>query len=72
MIKGLAEGEASMQAYNEGKTYSVFDKAGWTKLTANQRRMANEYFEMYYGSSVAELGAYKAAIKIGRALENAL
>jgi hypothetical protein len=34
--------------------------------------MANEYFEMYYGSSVAELGAYKAAIKIGRALENAL
>ena len=72
MIKGLAEGEASMQAYNEGSTYSVFDKAGWAKLTANQRRMANEYFEMYYGSSVAELGAYKAAIKIGRALENAL
>ena len=72
MIIGMAEGESMMQAFNEGKTYSSFDKAGWAKLTANQRRMANEYFERYYGSSVPELGAYKAAIKIGRALEKAL
>ena len=34
--------------------------------------MADEYFEEYYGSSVAELGAFKAAVQIGRALENAL
>jgi len=72
MIKGLAEGEATMQAFNEGKTYSVFDKAGWGKLPATQRRMADEYFQRYYGSSVAELGAYKAGIQIGRALERAL
>ena len=72
MIMGLAEGEAMMQALNEGKNYSVFDKASWSKLPAAQRRMADEYFERYYGSSVAELGAFKAGVKIGRALEKAL
>jgi hypothetical protein len=72
MIKGLADGEASMDALRNNKTYSVMDKGAWSKLPATQRQMANEYFEKYYGSSVSELGAFKAGVQIGRALENAL
>tara|TARA_R110000782_G_scaffold13118_1_gene38806 strand:- start:629 stop:847 length:219 start_codon:yes stop_codon:yes gene_type:complete len=72
MIKGVAEGEAIMQAYRKGKTFTVFDKANWSKLPTAQRRLADEYFKMYYGGSVDELGSYKAAITIGRALERAL
>tara|TARA_R110002153_G_scaffold235835_1_gene389211 strand:+ start:2118 stop:5426 length:3309 start_codon:yes stop_codon:yes gene_type:complete len=72
LIKNVAEGEAIMQAYSKGKTYTVFDKANWSKLPSAQRRLADEYFKMYYGGSVAELGSYKAAIQIGRALERAL
>tara|TARA_R110000823_G_scaffold9197_1_gene32323 strand:+ start:305 stop:1750 length:1446 start_codon:yes stop_codon:yes gene_type:complete len=72
MIKEVAEGEAIMQAYRKGKTFTVFDKANWSKLPAAQRRLADEYFKMYYGGSVDELGSYKAAITIGRALERAL
>ena len=72
LIKGIAEGEAVMQAFRKGKGYTVFDKASWTKLPATQRRMADEYFKLYYGGSVAELGAYKSGIQIGRALERAL
>jgi len=72
LIKGVAEGEATMQAFRKGKGYTVFDKASWSKLPASQRRMADEYFKMYYGGSVSETGAYKAGIQIGRALERAL
>lgn len=72
MIKEVAEGEAIMQAYRKGKTFTVFDKANWSKLPTAQRRLADEYFKMYYGGSVDELGSYKAAITIGRALERAL
>jgi hypothetical protein len=72
MIKEVAEGEAIMQAYRKGKTFTVFDKANWSKLPTSQRRLADEYFKMYYGGSVDELGSYKAAITIGRALERAL
>ena len=72
MIKGLADGEASMDALRNNKTYSVMDKGAWSKLPATQRQMANEYFEKYYGSSVSELGAFKAGVQIGRALEKAL
>ena len=72
VVKGIAEGEAVMQAYKVGKKFSVFDKAKWTKLPSAQRRLADEYFERYYGATVAQLGAYKAAITIGRALERAL
>ena len=72
LIKGIAEGEAIMISFREGKTYTVFDKASWSKLPATQRRLADEYFKLYYGKSVSELGSYKAGIKIGRALERAL
>ena len=72
LVKGVAEGEATMMAFREGKGYTVFDKAGWSKLPATQRRLADEYFHRYYGRSVSELGSYKAGIQIGRALERAL
>tara|TARA_R110002074_G_scaffold142389_1_gene288928 strand:- start:1290 stop:1508 length:219 start_codon:yes stop_codon:yes gene_type:complete len=72
MVKGIAEGEALMQSFKEGKRYSVFDKAKWTKLPSAQRKLADEYFKQYYGGSVAELGSFKAAVAIGRALERAL
>jgi hypothetical protein len=72
MVRGIAEGEGLMKSLREGKGYSVFDKGGWNKLTATQRRLANEYFQTYCGASVSELGAYKSGITIGRALEGAL
>ena len=72
LIKGVAEGEAIMQAVSAGKGYTVFDKASWSRLPSTQRRLADEYFKMYYGGSVADTGSYKAGIKIGRALERAL
>ena len=72
MVKGIAEGEALMQSFKEGKRYSVFDKAKWTKLPSAQRKLADEYFKQYYGGSAAELGSFKAAVAIGRALERAL
>ena len=72
VVKGLAEGEGYMQSFKAGKKFSVFDKAKWSKLPNTQKRLAEEYFKRYYGSSVAQLGAYQAAITIGRALEKAL
>jgi len=72
MVKGIAEGEALMQSFKEGKRYSVFDKAKWTKLPSAQRKLADEYFKQYYGGSVSELGSFRAAVAIGRALERAL
>jgi hypothetical protein len=72
MVKGIAEGEALVRSLKAGKKFSVFDKGKWTRLPSAQKRLADEYFKQYYGGSVSQLGAYKAAITIGRALEKAL
>jgi hypothetical protein len=72
MVKGIAESEAFMQSLREGKGYTVFEKAQWTKATSTQKRLAEEYFNQVYGKSISELGAYSAAVKVGRALEKAL
>jgi len=59
-------------AFREGKSYSVFDEGKWAKTPEEARVLANEYFQNYYGHSVAEMGAYAAGAKIGVALEKGM
>ena len=68
----MAKGEAMLDAFREGKSYSVFDEGKWAKTPEEARVLANEYFQNYYGHSVAEMGAYAAGAKIGVALEKGM
>jgi len=72
MAKEVAEGEAMMTAFREGKSYSVFDEGKWSRTPKKARELADDYFIRYYGKSVSELGAYAAGAKIGRALKEDL
>jgi len=68
----MAKGEAMLDAFREGKSYSVFDEGKWAKTPEEARVLANEYFQNYYGHTVAEMGAYAAGAKIGVALEKGM
>jgi len=68
----VAKGEAMLDAFREGKSYSVFDEGKWAKTPEEARVLANEYFQNYYGHTVAEMGAYAAGAKIGVALEKGM
>jgi len=72
MAVEMAKGEAMLDAFREGKSYSVFDEGKWAKTPQAAREKANEYFQNYYGHTVAEMGAYKAGAKIGVALEKGM
>ena len=55
VLRKQAKAIAEIQARNEGKPYTVFDRAQFAKLTDDQTRLANEYYEREFGKTVIEM-----------------
>ena len=52
--KKVGQAEASREARKQGKAYSPFDRAQWSKLSKGARKLADEYYMERYGMSVLD------------------
>jgi predicted RecA/RadA family phage recombinase len=52
--KKVGEAEASRTARKDGKAYTAFDRAQWTKLSKGARKLADEYYMKRYNMTVLE------------------
>ena len=51
----MAKIDAMVDAREEGKTFTAFDRAEYKKLTSAQRKLADEYYVERYGKGVLEM-----------------
>tara|TARA_Y100000114_G_scaffold126101_1_gene122388 strand:+ start:2321 stop:5968 length:3648 start_codon:yes stop_codon:yes gene_type:complete len=55
LAKDMARIDAMIDAREEGKTFTAFDRAEYKKLTSAQRKLADEYYVERYGKGVLEM-----------------
>jgi len=53
--KELGKAEAQSKSKLEGKAFTAFDRAQWSRLGSDKRKMADEYYIEKYGMSVMEM-----------------
>jgi hypothetical protein len=52
--KKVGKAEASRASRKAGQAFTAFDRAEWSKLSGNARKLADEYYQERYGMSVME------------------
>ena len=55
IAKTLGEADAIQDSDKEGKRFTPFDRAQWTRMSKVGRKLADEYYKEKYGKSVAEM-----------------
>jgi len=54
LAKELGKAESYTPAGKEGKGFTPFDRAEWSRLSSKSRKLADEYYQERYGMSVLE------------------
>ena len=54
IAKKVGQAEASRASRKEGKAFTPFDRAQWSKLSTGARKLADEYYMERYGMTVME------------------
>lgn len=54
IAKKVGQAEASRTSRKEGKAFTPFDRAQWSKLSTGARKLADEYYMERYGMTVME------------------
>jgi hypothetical protein len=54
IAKKVGQAEASRASRKEGKAFTPFDRAQWSKLSTGARKLADEYYIERYGMTVME------------------
>ena len=68
VAKDFGEIEAAKVAQEMGTTFTSFDRAQWSRLPRNMRKLANEYYMEKHGKTVEESGEYRKGTMVGRIL----
>ena len=55
IAKQLGESEARLDSQSDGKRFTAFDRAQWTRIPKINRKLADEYYQGKYGKTVAEM-----------------
>ena len=55
IAKTLGEAEAIQDSDKEGRRFTPFDRAQWTRMSKVGRKLADEYYKEKYGKSVSEM-----------------
>jgi len=53
--KEIGKAEAQNEAKLEGKAFTAFDRAQWSRLGSDRRKLADEYYMEKYGMTVMEM-----------------